>query len=174
VNPRQFFNGIVALLKNNRYNEALTVCESSPGVASLVVKTALVFREKSHSELEHALDNVALLEIPLLERRLNSIRLIAKIAPIVSFIGVLQILSKTLDGIKHTAEYFSSSVVTSFVQQAAVLVSFGLAINVVGVLAYCFLYGRVRRLIHDMEWSRSEILNYITTAEKGNGASARR
>ncbi|MDR1595658.1 MAG: MotA/TolQ/ExbB proton channel family protein [Puniceicoccales bacterium] len=172
VKPRQFFDGVVSLLKRGRHNEALTVCESSPGVAALIVKTALVFREKPQRELEHALDNVALLEIPLLERRLNSIRLIAKIAPIIGFMGVLQVLSKTLDGIKYTATYLSAGVVISFVRQAVVLVSFGFVVNITGILAYSFLHGRVRRLIYDMEWSRSEILNYIAIENDKNTASA--
>ncbi|MDR1401900.1 MAG: MotA/TolQ/ExbB proton channel family protein [Puniceicoccales bacterium] len=168
IKPQQFLNGVVSLLQSGRYNEALTVCESSPGVAALVVKTALVFRKKSRSELFHAVNEVALLEIPLLERRLNSIRLIAKIAPMMSFLGVLQILAKTLSGIGHASTYFSASVVISFMQQAVMLVAFGLVINILGTLAYNFLCGRVRRLIHDMEWSCNEILNYIATASDKN------
>jgi biopolymer transport protein ExbB len=171
VKPQQFLSGVTALLRNGRYNEALTVCESSPGVTPLIVKTALAFREKPQSELSYAVNNVALLEIPLLERRLNSIRLIAKVAPLASFVGVLKVLGKTLSAMKFTAAYFSADVVISFMEQAMALVAFGLTINIFGSIVYSFLYGRVRRLVHDMEWSCSEILNYMTIAGKGANAN---
>ncbi|MDR1413331.1 MAG: MotA/TolQ/ExbB proton channel family protein [Puniceicoccales bacterium] len=171
IKPQQFLSGVISLLRSGRNNEALTVCESSPGIAALVVKTALVFRSKTQSELLHAVNSVALLEIPLLERRLNSIRLISKIAPMISFVGVLQILAKTLQGIGYENAYFSASVVISFMQQAVMLVLFGLTINILGALAYNFLYGRIRRLIHDMEWSCNEIFNYIAAENDGSKIS---
>ena len=170
IKPQQFLDGVISLLRSNRYNEALTVCESSPGVAALIVKTALVFRKKSPDEICHAVNNAALLEIPLLERRINSIGLIAKIAPLLSFIGVLQLLAKTLGGINAAATYFSASIVIDFMQRAIALVAFGLVVNVLGSLAYNFLHGRVRRLIHDMEWSCNEILNYMAVGQGGESA----
>jgi biopolymer transport protein ExbB len=140
------------------------VCEDSPGVVALIVKTALAMRGKSHAELSHAISNVALLEVPLLERRLSSVRLIAKIAPVVSFIGVLHILSKTLRGIGGAVTYFSATAMVEFMQRAMMLIAFGLTINVLGTLAYSFLHGRVLRLIHDMEWSCNEILRHTAVA----------
>jgi biopolymer transport protein ExbB/TolQ len=51
-------------------------------------------------------------------------------------------------------------------QQAMALISFGLAINIVGVLAYTFLHGKVKRLVYDMEWACNEILNYVSTMKE--------
>ena len=161
VTPQQFMNGIISLVRNRRYNEALTVCEGSPGVVPLLVKTAIVFKEDSREGLIHRLSTIASLEIPLLERRLNSIRLIAKIAPSVSCVGVIQNLAKILLAVKATETYFSANVVLSFLQNAMFLVTFGLTINIIAVLVYALLHGRVLRLIHDMEWSSNEIINLI-------------
>jgi biopolymer transport protein ExbB len=171
VNPRQFMNGVISLLSSGRYNEALTVCEDSPGVVPLIVKTALAMRGKSRAELSHAISNVALLEVPLLERRLNSVRLIAKVAPAVSFIGVLRILSRTLGGIGHSEVYFSAALMLEFMQQAVTLIAIGLTINVLGALAYSFLHGRVLRLMHDMEWSCNEILGHMDVANWDSDAN---
>jgi biopolymer transport protein ExbB len=161
---QQFVDGVMALLKKNRHNEALTVCESSPGVAALMVKTALALRNKPKEEATLAIANVVLLEIPLLERRLNSIRLIAKVAPMVSFVGTLHILSRTLVGLATGATYLSAAVAMASLQRAVTVVAFGLTINILGTLAYAFLYGRVRRIVHDMEWSYNEIVRYLSTA----------
>ncbi|MDR2737643.1 MAG: MotA/TolQ/ExbB proton channel family protein [Puniceicoccales bacterium] len=170
IKPQQFLGGVISLLRNGRYNEALTVCEGSPGTTALIVKTALAFGGKAQTELSHAVNNVALLEIPLLERRLGSIRLIAKVAPLISFVGVLQVLAGVLGEIKHGVSYFSANVVISFMHQAMGLVAFGLTVNILGTLSYSFLYGRVRRLAHDMEWSCNEILNYLVVSKRTENA----
>jgi biopolymer transport protein ExbB len=166
VKPRQFLDGITALLKKERYNEALTVCEESPGIVALMIKTVLVFRNKDPNELFNATNSVILQEIPLLERRLSAIKLIAKVAPIISFVGVLQILAKALGTMAHTATYFSSSTIISFMQRSTVLISFGLLLNVLGTLAYAFLYGQVTRLIYDVEWSYNEILYHMASQKE--------
>ncbi|MDR2432782.1 MAG: MotA/TolQ/ExbB proton channel family protein [Puniceicoccales bacterium] len=169
VRSRQFLDGIVALLKKKRYNEALTVCEESPGVVALMVKTVLVFRDKGPDELSNAINGIALQEIPLLERRLPSIQLIAKVAPMISFVGVVQILAKMLNGMVHTSTYFSSKTIISLMQQSMILISFGLLLNILGTLAYAFLYGQVKHLIYDTEWSSNEILYHMANTEENDG-----
>ncbi|MDR2603179.1 MAG: MotA/TolQ/ExbB proton channel family protein [Puniceicoccales bacterium] len=168
VKSRHFLDGIVALLKKKRYNEALTVCEESPGMVALMVKTVLVFRDKGPNELSNATNGIALQEIPLLERRLPSIQLIAKVAPMISFVGVLQILAKMLNAMAHTSAYFSSNTIISFMQQSMILISFGLLINILGTLAYAFLHGQVKHLIYDMEWSYNEILYHMANAKEND------
>ncbi|MDR2776992.1 MAG: MotA/TolQ/ExbB proton channel family protein [Puniceicoccales bacterium] len=168
VKSRQFLDGIIALLKKKRYNEALTICEESPGTVALMVKTVLVFRDKGPDELSNVADGIALQEIPLLERRLPAIQLIAKIAPIISFAGILQILAKMFGSMAHTSTYFSSNTIVLFMQQAMILISFGLLLNILGTLAYAFLHGQVKHLIYNMEWSYNEILYYMANA-KENG-----
>ncbi|MDR1173174.1 MAG: MotA/TolQ/ExbB proton channel family protein, partial [Puniceicoccales bacterium] len=126
------------------------------------------FRDKGLDELSTVADGIALQEIPLLERRLPAIRLIAKIAPMISFAGILQILAKMFDGMVHTSTYFSSSTIIAFTQQAMILISFGLLINILGTLAYAFLHGQVKHLIYNMEWSYNEILYYMANAKEND------
>jgi biopolymer transport protein ExbB len=168
VKSRQFLDGIIALLKKKRYNEALTICEESPGTVALMVKTVLVFRDKGPNELSNVIDGIALQEIPLLERRLPAIQLIAKVAPMISFAGILQILAKMFDAMAHTSTYFSSNTIVSFMQQAMILISFGLLLNILGTLAYAFLYGQVKHLIYNMEWSYNEILYHMANAKEND------
>ena len=166
VKPQQFLNGIISLLRNKRYREALSVCESSPGAVPSIVKVAITFREKTREELIPIISVAAALKIPLLERRLNSIKLMAKIAPGISFIGSIHILTKILAAIKITETYFDASLAISFLRCSAILVAFALTINILGELTFSLLRGRVRRLIHDMEWSSYEILNFIDSSRQ--------
>jgi hypothetical protein len=94
-------DGTIALLKKKCYNEALTVGEESHSMVALRVKMIPVFRNKDSNELSDAANNVILQEIPLLEWSLPAVKLITKIAPMISFVGVLQIATSTVGTMAH-------------------------------------------------------------------------
>lgn len=166
IKPQPFIDGITSLLNSGRYQEALTVCEESPGLSALIVKTALVYQNQPINIIKTELNNVVLLEIPLLERRINSIRLIAKVAPILSFLGMLQIFSQALISFQQQSGYILISDVIHPFYTCLVMVAIGLSINIIGAIGYHFLYGRIRRLLHDAEWITNRLLQYTFTKTK--------
>ena len=163
VEPQQFIGGIRTLLDGGRIKDAIKVCDEAPGIVPLIVKEAIRCKRLSCDEMRNAFSNVASIQIPLLERRLELIKLIAKIAPLVSFVSVLQFLRKSLKGIGYAASYFSASDVLNFMLSASSIVIFGIIINIVGVIASHFLYGRVKYLVHDMEVAANEMFAYFTS-----------
>ena len=163
VEPQQFIGGIRTLLDGGRIKDAIKVCDEAPGIVPLIVKEAIRCKSLSCDEMRNAFSNVASIQIPLLERRLELIKLIAKIAPLVSFVSVLQFLRKSLKGIGYAASYFSASDVLNFMLSASSIVIFGIIINIVGVIASHFLYGRVKYLVHDMEVAANEMFAYFTS-----------
>ena len=163
VEPQQFIGGIRTLLDGGRIKDAIKVCDEAPGIVPLIVKEAIRCKRLSCDEIRNAFSNVASIQIPLLERRLGLIKLIAKIAPLVSFIAVLQFLRKSLKGIGYAASYFSASDVLNFMLSVSSIVIFGLLINIVGVIASHFLYGRVKYLVHDMEVAANKMFAYFAS-----------
>ena len=163
VEPQQFIGGIRTLLDGGRIKDAIKVCDEAPGIVPLIVKEAIRCKRLSCDEIRNAFSNVASIQIPLLERRLGLIKLIAKIAPLVSFIAVLQFLRKSLKGIGYAASYFSASDVLNFMLSASAIVILGLLINIVGVIASHFLYGRIKYLVHDMEVAANEMFAYFAS-----------
>jgi hypothetical protein len=81
----------------------------------------------------------------------------------VSFVGILHVLTRTLHAIGSATTYFSGDIILTTLQRSAAMAALGLTINIFGTLAYAFLYGRVRRIVHDMEWSYNEIVCCLHT-----------
>ena len=78
-----FIEGVKNNLKANRPIEALTACEESPGPIPRVVKAALLRSNQSEASMRAAAIEAAMLELPVLERRLGTIATIGKIAPLI-------------------------------------------------------------------------------------------
>lgn len=162
VKPQQFIDGIIALLKNKRYNEAVTICEETAGFVPNIVKIALVFHKNVPEKMEYAVQNFVISIIPTLERRLRSIALLGKIAPVVSCIGACIILANFIGHTQMSTTYIQTESLFIIFKDVLKIISFGLFLNICANIGYSFLYGRVRRLINNMEWSYNEIINFLS------------
>jgi len=162
IGTAKFIEGIKNLARKRRVLEALTVCEETPGPVASVVKAALLHYREDETRLRGAIQAMALVEIPTLERRLGTIAAIAKVAPLLGLLGTVLSL---LQGFKQMNEdaggYANASEFSGIIASALVTTAAGLGIAVLAYLAHHFLYGRVRALVHDMEWVGNEMLQFL-------------
>ncbi len=82
-----FIDGVRNNLLAGRPLEALAACEESPGPIPRVVKAALLRSAQGEEAMRAAATEAALLELPVLERRLGSIAAIGRVAPLLGLAG---------------------------------------------------------------------------------------
>lgn len=161
IRSADFLEGIKNLLRKRRLLEALTLCEETPGPVAAVTKAALLHHDQDEVRMRGAIQAAALVEMPALERRVGTIAAIAKAAPILGLIGT--VLSM-LDGFRQMGQvhaYATASTFAGLVSQALLTTAAGLIISLIAYLAHHFLYGRVRAIVHDMEWMGNELLVFL-------------
>lgn len=168
VGTADFIAGIKNLVGKQRLIEALTLCEDTPGPMARIVKSALMNYGQDRDAIRHAIQSAAIVEIPLIERRVGTVGVLARVAPLLGFlgtlIGVLQALY-LLEGANADSAVFSQLLAEALITSAA-----GLAIGLMASLAHHFLSGRVRALVHDFEWISHEIYQFLVS-EQSNGES---
>jgi biopolymer transport protein ExbB len=156
-----FIDGVRNNLLAGRPLEALAACEESPGPIPRVVKAALLRSTQGEEAMRAAATEAALLELPVLERRLGSIAAIGRVAPLLGLAsGVLSgygIVTALRDG----SLYASADAVMLQAQGALATVGFGLLIAAVCALAHHFLVGRVRSIVTEMEIAAHSIITFV-------------
>lgn len=162
IGTQDFLSGIKNLVRKKRLVEALTLCEDTPGPMARIVKSALLHFGESRESIRSAIQSAAIVEIPTLERRIGTIAALARVAPLLGFLGTLITALQAL----YALESFNgdSGVLSKLLAQALITSATGLAIAVMAMLAYHFLSGRVRALVHDFEWVGHDIHEFLTTA----------
>jgi biopolymer transport protein ExbB len=161
IRSTTFVNGIKNILAKRRLMEALTVCEETPGPVAAVVKSALLHADRDEQAMRLAVQEAALTEIPVLERRLGSIAAIAQVAPLVGLLGTLLGMITTFHAFMQGGGYASANALASGMWQALISTAASLVIAIPGHLAYHFLSGRVRAIVRDVEWGGNEIMKYL-------------
>jgi biopolymer transport protein ExbB len=160
IGTQDFLSGIKNLVRKKRLVEALTLCEDTPGPMARIMKSALLNYGKSRETIRSAIQSAAIVEIPTLERRIGTIAALAKVAPLLGFLGTLIAALQAL----YLLESFNgdSGVLSRLLAAALITSASGLAISVMAMLAYHFLSGRVRALVHDFEWVGHDIHEFLS------------
>jgi biopolymer transport protein ExbB len=163
IRSTEFLNGIKNLLQKNRPMEALTLSEETPGPVAKVVKAGLRHARADEAALRFAIQEAALTEIPVLERRINALAAVAQIAPLLGLLGTLLGMIRTFWLFNQGGNYALAGVLAGGMWEALLTAAAGLVVAIPAQLGRHFLAGRVRALVQDMEWVGNELMRYLRT-----------
>lgn len=172
IRAKAFLDGIKNILAKRRLVEALTVCEETPGPVAAVVKAALLHADDPADAMRFHVQEAAVVELPVLERRLNSIAAIAQVSPLVGLLGTLMGMITTFVAFEQGGDYATASALSAGMWQALLATAGSLMLAIPAHLAYHFLSGRVRAIVRDVEWAGNEIMKYLLTEYRGARSGA--
>jgi biopolymer transport protein ExbB len=161
IRSSEFLSGIKNLLVKNRLMEALTLGEETPGPVAKVVKAGLRHAGDDEQALRFAVQEAALAEIPILERRISALAAIAQIAPLFGLLGTLLGMISTFQLFNQGGSYATPEALAGGMWQALLTAAAGLIVAIPAHLGRHFLSGRVRALVQDMEWAGNELMRFL-------------
>ena len=125
------------------------------------IKTALLNIEQPRDVMAQSVAVAAQNEFALIDRRVASVALVAKVAPLLGLLGTVVALLQSFYTMSKSGSYATAAEFSGYVYAALLSTAFGLLISISGWLAYSFLNSRVRALAHDIDLSANEILLFI-------------
>ena len=129
------------------------------GSAAHLVKTVLLNYDANVDLITAHLRKRLSLEIPSLERRIGILSVVARISPLIGFLGTLiagiEIISNLsfFDG--------ASGMLIAALANALFSSALGLVICILATAGHHFLEVRITHVIHDFEWLSSELFEVI-------------
>lgn len=163
IRAKAFLDGIKNILAKRRLVEALTVCEETPGPVAAVVKAALLHAEAPAEVMRFHVQEAAVVELPVLERRIGAIAAIAQVAPLVGILGTILGMITTFVAFEKGGNYAMAAALSRGMWQALLATAGSLMLAIPAHLAHHLLAARVRSIVRDVEWSGNEIMKYLTT-----------
>ena len=169
IRSSEFVTGIKNIVRKQRLVEALTLCEETPGPVPSLVKASLLHFGEDEKKIRYEIQEAALVEIPVLEKRLGTLAALAKSAPLVGLLGTVLGLAQTFYNMELSGNYSDATVLSNGMWQSLITTASGLAIAILTYLGFHFLHGRVRALVRDMEWTGNEMLKFIVRDLRDEG-----
>ena len=168
INTRKFMGEISYSLKRNRADEAIEMCDKSPGPLPKVLKAGILRYDRSRQEIREAIEDAALHEIPKLEKNLGLLATIAQISPLLGFLGTAIGLAEIFQKIQVKAAALNPLTpadISGGIWQALIAMIAGLLVAIPAVAAYNYFVGRINYVIREMEISATDLVSILSEAK---------
>lgn len=161
IDYQDFLKGIYNVLEKGNDEEAVTICDETPGPIAAIVETAIRHRKSPEPTLRETIDNVGREEISRLERRLVSLALTCQIAPLLGLLGTVLGIIDIVIAVHAHAPLVQSVDVTAGLTQALLCTAAGLGVAIPCHVMYVVLMVRVERIVREMDVAASEIVAFL-------------
>lgn len=151
-------------LKDNRPDSALAYCDRTPTAQAQVIATGLRFLGSNMREIESAMETKAQVELSAMESNLNYLSLIARVAPMLGFVGTIWGVINIFYTISTTGD-LSIGAISGGLYVKMVASFAGLVVGIIAFLGYQ-LY--IRRIDRFAERLQEQSLNLMEIFVKSN------
>ena len=165
INNDQFFEDVKSTYDNTGKEQAIELCENTPGPVASIFYAGLSKMGKTKEEIEKAVQNTGGLEMAFLEKNMIWINSVITIAPMLGFTGTVVGMIKAFEDIKM-ANDISPAVVAGGISQALLTTAFGLIVAMIMQVAQNFFVSMIDKLILDMEEQSIKIVEYLHSSKK--------
>lgn len=168
IRSGDFVAGIVNLLKKGRSVEALGLCEETPGPVAAIVKVGLLNIRRPTQELMLALQSAAAAEIPLLEKRVNTLLFLSRVVQFLGLLGAILTLRGPFDQLSQAGGVLSTQAFGAATSAALLWLVAALTLGIIFYSLYHLLNGRVRALVSEMERAAVELQSQLQGVPVGS------
>ena len=156
-----FLKEIHILIKQKKYNEAITACREENSNISRMIEKGIKRIDKSFNEIHSAMENQGKIEVNKLEHNLTNLATISGAAPMIGFLGtvigmILAFHDMASAGGNIDVEMLSKGIYTAMITTVA-----GLTVGIISYISYNFLLSKIDKIVFSMENASSEFLDNI-------------
>jgi len=157
-------NRVFDLLKENRIDEAIAVCQANKSPVAKILKAGILKSGESKETIKEAMEDISLFEIPKLEKRFTALSTIAHVTPLLGLLGTVT----GMTGSFHTIQARASTMnpvtpadLAGGIWEALLTTVAGLIVAIPTFVAYNYLLSRVNAFVLEMERAATELLNFL-------------
>ncbi len=163
LNKEHFFKSLTTYLLKGDLEGMLLVCDQNPAPLSKVIKTCLIrlINKGSDADIQAALDEGALIEVPQIEKKIGFLSVIGNVATLMGLLGTITGMIMSFKAVADADPATKAAMLTKGISEALNCTAFGLLVAVPAVLIYSILQNRAQHLIDDINEVSIRTFNFI-------------
>ncbi|MBR4171666.1 MAG: MotA/TolQ/ExbB proton channel family protein [Kiritimatiellae bacterium] len=162
IDYRDFIKGVCNVLEKGNTDEALMLCEETPGPVSAVVDAAVTHRNESHETLRDVVGTTGHAQLSLLERRLVFLSLSCEIAPLCGLFGAVLSALQIAQTLTAQSQVVVTTDLSGGLTRAILCVLAGILVSIECHVLYAMLMSRIERIALEIDAGAAEILAFLT------------
>jgi len=169
---------LLALLKSQimagNVQGAVKVCSGNPTPLTRIIQAGLTKFNRPDHEVQAAMDEAALHELPLLEKRTGYLAMLGNVATLVGLLGTILGLIHSFAGVAGVDPSMKATLLAKGISEAMNCTAFGLITAIPALLAFAILNGWTQGLLDDINEVSVQVVNLVVghrNAMKGSQAA---
>ena len=158
---------LLALLKSQvmsgNVQGAIKVCSGNPTPMTRIVQAGLMKFNKSDQEVQAAMDEAALHELPKINARTPYLGMLANFAVLAGLLGTIAGMIKSFGSVGGKDASQKATLLAEGISEALNCTAFGIAASLVGLLAFSLLMGKTTRVVDDINEVTVQVVNLVTS-----------
>ena len=156
---------LLALLKSQimagNVQGAIKVCSGNPTPMTRIIQAGLTKFNRPDAEVQAAMDEAALRELPKLEKRTGYLAMLGNVATLVGLLGTILGLIHSFAGVAGVDPSMKATLLAKGISEAMNCTAFGLITAVPALLAFAVLNGWTQTILDDINEVSVQVVNLV-------------
>ncbi len=157
----QFLAEMRKYILSGNFNKAVQVASHDGSALGRIVKAGLLQVRRDDEIIQSAMDEAALAEIPILERRTGFLPTLSNVATLTGLLGTIVGLIHSFAAVAQADAASKATLLSKGISEAMNCTAFGLVVAIPALLAYAVLQSRTQRCIDDINAVSVNIVNLV-------------
>ena len=140
---------------------AVNTCMASPAPVTKIITAGLRKAGGSEHDVQQAMDEEALRELPRLEKRTGYLAMLGNLATLAGLLGTITGLIKSFAGVAGVDPSMKATLLAKGISEAMNCTAFGLITAVPALLAFSILNGWTQTILDDINEVSVQVVNMV-------------
>lgn len=168
INAKALLTEVTRLVRNEKVEEARKICSTSKAPLAQIVESALWHFDQGESEqeIQNAVDEIGLRELPKINKRTHYLSLFANISTLLGLLGTIQGLITSFDALATAEASQKASLLAGGIAVAMNTTAMGLIVAIPCMIAFSILGSKANALIEEIDESSVRVLNFLFSQKR--------
>lgn len=165
VNAERFSREILNYIKQGKIEQAKALANRSDAALFRITRAALSAAGGSMRDIQDAVDEASLAELPRLDKRTPYLAMLANVSVLMGLLGTITGLIKTFGALGGASAAEKATMLSEGISEAMNCTAFGLIVAIPSLIVFGLLQGRVTRINNDIDANIVPIINALSEYE---------
>lgn len=161
INRDVFLATMQKCILSGNISQAVKLCNAANAPLSRIVKAGLVSVTRSDEEVQAAMDEAALRELPKIEQRTGYLALLANLAMLSGLLGTVTGLIGAFGAVANADAASKAAKLALGISEAMNCTAFGLLAAIVALIGFAVLNGKTQSLMDDINSATVQVMNLV-------------
>ena len=163
INAKALLTQITRLVRNGEVEKSRKICASMRSPLAIILESALwhFLQNESDQEIQNAVDEVGLRELPKIQKRTHYLSLFANISTLMGLLGTIFGLQTAFKALATADPAQKAAVLAKGISMAMNTTALGLTVAIPCMIMFSILGAKANTLIEEIDESAVRLLNFL-------------